>query len=88
MKIKLDKNIPQSFSTMEGKVKVTARYKDQPQTCFECGLPGHEKKDCQGNQSYAKKFTGTPPQPKPEQAMTGNTNEQRLKITDKPLCVL
>ena len=54
---------------MEGKVKVTARYKDQPQTCFECGLPGHERKDCQGNQTYAKKVMGTttPPQPEPEQ---------------------
>ena len=36
MKIKLEKNIPQSFSTMEGKLKVTARYKDQPQTCAGC----------------------------------------------------
>ena len=66
IKIKLERNIPQSFSTMQGKVKVTVRYKDQPQTCFECGLPGHEKRDCPKTQSYASKVLVAQPQPEPE----------------------
>ena len=68
IKIKLERNIPQSFNTMQGKVKVTVRYKEQPQTCFECGLPGHERKDCPKTQSYASKILVTQPQPEPENA--------------------
>ena len=37
LKIKLERNIPQSFMTLEGKTKVTTRYRDQPKTCFGCG---------------------------------------------------
>ena len=66
IKIKLERNIPQSFNTMQNKVKVTVRYKDQPHTCFECGLPGHEKMDCPKTQSYASKVLVTQPQPEPE----------------------
>ena len=39
---------------------------EQPQTCFECRLPGHEKKDCPKTQSYASKVLVTQPQPEPE----------------------
>ena len=52
---------------MQGKVRVSVRYKDQPQTCFECGLPGHEKKDCQEKPSYARKVLEPQPQPESEQ---------------------
>ena len=34
LKIKLEREIPQSFFTLEGKVGVTVRYRDQPKTCY------------------------------------------------------
>ena len=46
LKVKLDREIPQSFSTLGGKTKVTVRYRDQPKTCFSCGETGHERRDC------------------------------------------
>ena len=54
LKMKLNRNIPQAFTTMDSKVRVTVRYRDQPQTCFLCGDTGHEKKDCT-KESYATK---------------------------------
>ena len=74
LKIKLERSIPQSFNTMGGKQKITTRYKDQPQTCYECGQPGHEKKDCHEQQTYAKKVLTNPPQPKPEQEKEPETD--------------
>ena len=46
LKVKLNREIPQSFSTLGGKTKVTVRYRDQPKTCFSCGETGHERRDC------------------------------------------
>ena len=87
IKIKLQRNIPQSFSTMQGKVKVTVRYKDQPQTCFECGLPGHEKRDCPKTQSYASKVLVAQPQPEPEQAeepaSETNSNQESIIMDEE-----
>ena len=37
IKMKLDRNIPQAFSTLDSKVRVTVRYCDQPQACHMCG---------------------------------------------------
>ena len=56
LKIKLQRNIPQSFMTLEGKTKITTRYRDQPKTCFECGSLDHERKDCPVNErgTYAQ----------------------------------
>ena len=56
LKIKLERNIPQSFMTLEGKTKITTRYTDQPKTCFECGSLDHERKDCPVNErdTYAQ----------------------------------
>ena len=42
LKVKLVREIPQSFSTLGGKTKVTVRYRDQPKTCFSCGATGEE----------------------------------------------
>ena len=44
IKMKLDRNIPQAFSTLEIKVRVTVIYRDQPQTCYMCGDMEHETK--------------------------------------------
>ena len=41
----IEPGISQSFSTMEGKVKVNICYRDQPKTCFQCGSPDHKRKD-------------------------------------------
>ena len=46
LKVKLVRDIPQSFSTLGGKTKVTVRYRGQPKTCFSCGATGHERRDC------------------------------------------
>ena len=56
LKIKLERNIPQSFMTLEGKTKITTRYRDQPKTCFECGSLDHKRKDCPVNErgTYAQ----------------------------------
>ena len=62
LKVKLDRDIPQSFTTLGGKTRVTVRYRDQPKTCFSCGATNHERKDCpsQGNNIYAKAVVNTP----------------------------
>ena len=61
LKIKLTRNIPQAFSTMGGKVKVTVGYRDQPKTCFQCGSLDHEKKDCPDEWTYARTVAETAP---------------------------
>ena len=62
LKVKLTREIPQSFSTLGGKSKVTVRYRDQPKTCFSCGETGHERRDCptQEENTYAKAVANTP----------------------------
>ena len=42
--------------SLEGKTKITTRYRDQPKTCFECGSLDHERKDCPVNErgTYAQ----------------------------------
>ena len=62
LKIKLRREIPQSFTTLEGKTKVTVRYRDQPKTCFSCGETGHERRDCPTNdkETYAQAVANPP----------------------------
>ena len=62
LKVKLKREIPQSFSTLGGKTKVTVRYRDQPKTCFSCGATGHERRDCptQEESTYARAVANVP----------------------------
>ena len=62
LKVKLDREIPQSFSTLGGKTKVTVRYRDQPKTCFSCGETGHERRDCptHDKETYAQAVADPP----------------------------
>ena len=46
LKVKLEREIPQSFNTLGAKTMVSVRYRDQPKTCFSCGATGHERRDC------------------------------------------
>ena len=57
-----DREIPQSFTTLGGKSKVTVRYRDQPKTCFSCGATGHETRDCptQEESTYARAVANVP----------------------------
>ena len=61
LKVKLEREIPQSFTTLGGKSKVTVRYRDQPKTCFSCGATGHER-DCptQEESTYARAVANVP----------------------------
>ena len=61
LKMRLNRNIPQAFTALENKVRVTVRYRDQPQTCYLCGDMGHEKKDCT-KETYATKVQRPTPQ--------------------------
>ena len=62
LKVKLVRDIPQSFSTLGGKTKVTVRYRDQPKTCFSCGATGHERRDCptHDESTYAQAVANPP----------------------------
>ena len=62
LKVKLTREIPQSFSTLGGKSKVTVRYRDQPKTCFSCGETGHERRDCptHDRETYAQAVADPP----------------------------
>ena len=62
LKVKLIREIPQSFSTLGGKTKVTVRYRDQPKTCFSCGETGHERRDCptHDRETYAQAVADPP----------------------------
>ena len=81
IKINLDKDIPQAFSTLEGKVRVTVRYRDQPQTCYKCGLTGHEQKDCT-RESYAKRLQEPAPQPQPQEKPSSSSAPDDMESTD------
>ena len=63
LKMNLHRNIPQAFTTMDSKVRVTVRYRDQPQTCFLCGDIGHERKDCTKELYATKVKRPTPIEP-------------------------
>ena len=82
LKVKLVREIPQSFNTLGGKAKITVRYRDQPKTCFSCGATGHERRDCptQEENTYAKAVANTPtvavaapPPPHTEAGATAST---------------
>ena len=62
LKVKLKREIPQSFTTLGGKTKVTVRYRDQPKTCFSCGETGHERRDCptHDRETYAQAVADPP----------------------------
>ena len=62
LKVKLVREIPQSFNILGGKTKITVRYRDQPKTCFSCGQTGHERRDCptQDEGTYANAVANTP----------------------------
>ena len=83
IKINLDRDIHQAFSTLEGKVRVTVRYRDQPQTCYTCGLTGHEKKDCT-RESYAKRLQEPAPLPlpQPQEKPSSSSGPDEMESTD------
>ena len=62
LKVKLVREIPQSFTILGGKTKVTVRYRDQPKTCFSCGATGHERRDCptHDESTYAQAVANPP----------------------------
>ena len=51
--------------TLEGKMRVTTRYRDQPKTCFGCGSLDHERRDCPDNEraTYAQAVAESRPEP-------------------------
>ena len=85
---------------MGEKLKITARYKDQPQTCYECGQPGHEKTGLPRTANLRKKKGVTKSTPTRTGAgerarvgpqlysevvvMTRITNGLRVRLMDKP----
>ena len=80
MKIKLDRNIPLVLTTLEEKVRVTVRYKDQPQTCYTSGLIGHGQKDCNRETCAKKVQEPTPQEPTPqEKSASGRGKKRRRK---------
>ena len=84
LKIKLTRNIPQAFNTLGGKVKVTVRYRDQPKTCFECGVQDHERKDCTAAKpSYARAVAEQPAENVTDEGSTPNESSDLEEATHK-----
>ena len=84
LKIKLTRNIPQAFNTLGGKVKVTVRYRDQPKTCFECGVQDHERKDCTAAKpSYARAVAEQPAEKVTDEGSTPNESSDLEEATHK-----
>ena len=91
LKMRLDRNIPQAFNTLGNKVRVTVRYRDQPQTCYLCGDMGHERKDCTKETFASKVQRPTPQQPtdpdksvsSPEEVDTSDSDRKKKEKKDK-----
>ena len=83
IKLKLERNIPRSFMTLEGKTRITTRYRDQPKTCFGCGSLDHERRDCPDNErgTYAQAVAESRPEPTKTTEETFHVDAEPPEVT-------